>query len=58
MDTEGRNGNDGTRRAKLMEMIDRKQKNWIWHIWRVNSMLKEVLKGRLEGKRPRGRERI
>ena len=33
---------------KLMEMINRRQKNWVWHILKGNSMLKEVLEGQLE----------
>jgi len=38
--------------------IEKRKKNWIGHIVRGNSLLKLVLEGRMEGKRPRGRQRI
>ena len=38
--------------------IEKRKKNWIGHIVRGNSLLKLVLEGRMEGKRPRGRPRI
>jgi len=34
------------------------RKNWIGHILRVDGLLKDVLEGRMEGKRPRGRIRM
>ena len=41
----------------LMTVIKRRQKNWIGHILRGESMFKEVIEGRFEGRRPRGRRR-
>src|ERR1051325_1310566 len=38
--------------------IEKRKKNWIGYIVRGNSLLKLVLEGRMEGKRPRGRQRI
>ena len=38
--------------------IEKRKKNWIGHIVRGNGLLKLVLEGRMEGKRPRGRPRI
>ena len=35
-----------------------RQKNWIGHVLRGNGLLKEVIEGRIEGRRPRGRRRI
>lgn len=42
---------------KLVEMIVRRKKNWIGHILRGNGLLKQVIEGRMEGKRARGRPR-
>src|SRR6218665_1913785 len=38
--------------------IWRRKKNWIGHILRGESLLKEVIEGRMIGKRPRGRKRL
>src|SRR6218665_2342817 len=35
-----------------------RKKNWICHILRGESLLKEVIKGRIIGKSPRGRKRF
>jgi len=43
---------------KLVELIVRRKKNWIGHIVRGNGLLKQVIEGRMEGKRPRGRPRM
>ena len=43
--------------SHLMTVIKRRQKNCIGHILRGKSMLKEVIEGRFEGRRPRGRQR-
>jgi len=43
---------------KLVELIVRRKKNWIGHIVRGNGLLKKVIEGRMQGKRPRGRPRM
>ena len=40
----------------LMDVIWRRKKNWIGHILRGESLLKEVIEGRMIGKIPRGRK--
>ena len=45
-------------RRCLMERVIRTKKKWIGHIVRGDGLLKEVIEGRMEGKRPRGRKRI
>lgn len=42
----------------LVDMIVKRKKNWIGHIVRGESLLKIVIEGRMEGKRPRGRRRM
>jgi len=42
----------------LMKTITKRKKNWIGHILRSEGLVKDVLEGRMEGKRPRGRKRI
>jgi len=37
--------------------IYRRQKNWIGHILRGDGLLRDVMEGRMMGKRPRGRPR-
>ena len=46
----------GEQRHLVTTIVNRK-KNWIGHILRGDSLLKEVIEGRMEGKRPRGRPR-
>ena len=41
----------------LMEVIWRRKKNWIGQILRGEILLREVIEGRMLGKRPRGRKR-
>ena len=41
-----------------MDVIWRRKKNWIGHILRGESLLKEVIDGLMIGKRPRGRKRL
>ena len=41
----------------LVTTIVQRKKNWIGHILRGESLLKETIEGRMEGKRPRGRPR-
>ena len=42
----------------LVETIKRRKKNWIGRVLREEGLYKEVIEGRLEGKRGRGRKRI
>src|SRR6218665_3710917 len=41
----------------LMDIIRTRQKNWIGHMLRGNSLQREIMEGRMEGKRGRGRPR-
>jgi hypothetical protein len=41
----------------MIDTIRRRQKNWIGHILRGNSLLKTVLEGRMQGKKTQGRPR-
>jgi len=45
-------------KRSIIEMILRRKKNWIGHILRGGGLFKDVIEGRMEGKRPRGRRRI
>ena len=57
-------GNDNKRRGpeeggrEKVETIVRRKKNWIGHIMRGDGLMKEVMEGKMEGKRGRGRKRI
>ena len=42
----------------MVETMVRRKKNWIGHIMRGDGLMKEVLEGKMEGKRGRGRKRI
>src|SRR6218665_1902005 len=42
----------------LMDVIWSRKKNWIGHILRGESLLREVIEGRMIGKRQRGRKRL
>ena len=42
----------------LMDVIQRRKKNWIGNILRGESPLRKVIEGRKIGKRPRGRKRL
>jgi len=42
----------------ILSTITRRKKNWIGHILRGQSMLRDVMEGRMEGKRTRGRSRV
>ena len=44
-------------KRSLMDIIRTRQKNWIGHILRGNSLEREIMEGRMEGKRGRGRPR-
>ena len=41
----------------LIETIRKRQRNWLGHMWRGDSLLRTVLEGRMEGKKPPGRPR-
>ena len=47
----------GEQRGLLQAILERK-KNWIGHILRGEGLMLEVMEGRMEGKRGRGRKRI
>jgi len=40
----------------LMNTIQQRQKNWLGHVLRSESLLRTVLAGRMEGSRTRGRQ--
>ena len=46
----------GEERAIIRTIMNRK-KNWIGHILRTPGLMRDVIEGRMEGKRPRGRRR-
>src|SRR5258708_39769759 len=54
----GGSGDGGRERRKLMETIVLRKKRWIGHVLRGESMLREVMEGKMVGKRGRGRRRI
>jgi hypothetical protein len=43
---------------QLMSELRHRKKNWMGHILRGDGLLKEVIEGRMEGKRIRGRRRL
>src|SRR6478609_463549 len=45
-------------RRSLIKKIRERKKNWIGHVVRGDGVMKLVLEGRMEGKRPRGRPRM
>ena len=42
----------------MVETITRRKKKWIGHIMRGKGLMKEVMEGKMEGKRGPGRKRI
>ena len=42
----------------LMNMLRSKKKSWMGHVLRGDGLLKEVIEGRMEGSKPRGRPRL
>ena len=42
----------------MLEKIVLRQKNWIGHVLRGDGMLRDVIEGKMEGKRGRGRPRM
>src|SRR6218665_3269875 len=47
----------GRSRKILLTIIRSRQRNWMRHIVRGDSLQREIIKGRMEGKRGRGRPR-
>ncbi len=45
-------------KRKLLNTILERKKRWLGHILRGESLLKEVIEGRMEGKKRRGKPRI
>src|ERR1700761_6681016 len=45
-------------KRKLLDMIMERKRKWLGHLLGVGSLVKDVLEGRLEGRRGRGRPRI
>ena len=41
----------------MMETIRRRQRNWIGHIMRSDTIVRDIIEGRMEGKKTRGRPR-
>ena len=41
----------------LLNTIRRRKKIWVGHILRTPGLMRDVIEGRFEGKRPRGRKR-
>ena len=44
-------------KRELLERITKTKKRWIGHISRGNGLLKEVIEGRTDGRRPKGSKR-
>jgi hypothetical protein len=38
---------------KLVDMIVQRKKNWIGHVLRGDGLLREVIEGKMEGRKPR-----
>ena len=45
-------------KRSMVETTVKRKKNWIGHIMRGDGLMKEVMEGKMEGKRERGRKRI
>ena len=39
-------------KRKLVDTVVKRKKNWLGHILRGNGLLRDVIEGRIEGKRP------
>ena len=44
-------------KRSLVDTVKTRQKNWIGHLLRGDSLQRDIMEGRLEGKRSRGRPR-
>ena len=42
----------------LLEEVLKRQKQWIGHVLRGDGMLRNVIEGKMDGKRTRGRKRV
>ena len=42
----------------MVDVIIQRKKNWIGHVVKGDGLLREVIEGKMEGKRARGRPRI
>ena len=60
--TERRTGEEVLRtvgvKREMVNVIIMRKKNWIGHIRRHDGLFRDVMEGKMEGKRPRGRPRI
>ena len=45
-------------RQEMVDVIIQRKKNWIGHVVRGEGLLREVIEGKMDGKRSRGRPRI
>ena len=45
-------------KQELVDVIIKRKKNWIGHVMRGESLLREVIEGKMVGKRGRGRQRV
>ena len=43
---------------QIMKIIQQRQDHWIWHILRHESLLLDIIEGRMKGRRTRGRRRL
>jgi len=55
--TNGEILNNVGEKRQLISVIRNRQKNWIGHVLKGEGLLREVMEGRMEGKRVRGRPR-
>ena len=45
-------------KLSILQLVVKRKKNWLGHILRADGILKEMIEGRMEGRRSRGRPRI
>ena len=45
-------------KRELITTIIKRKKNWIGHVLRGGGLVRDVIEGRMEGKKPRGRRRF
>ncbi len=45
-------------RRTIMETIIKRKKKWIGHVLRTEGIMRDVIEGRMEGRRSRGRPRL
>jgi len=56
--TKCENARDAGRETIVRTIILKKKKNWIGSLMRGECLLREVMEGRMEGKKSRGRKRM